>query len=128
MCVGYFAKRIEAVNDVLYCKTYYRPGALTTDFCSKPNELKMRTDVSFRIDKYLLQHNMCGERQSAYYLKLMLCKDRHLFNSYYKRLNEIYPSKIAALQDISKNSSIRFKVKLYLYSLLLWIKDNKCYQ
>ena len=128
ICAGYFAKRIAAVDDVLYYKTYYRPGALTTCFCSKTNELKIRTDVSFRVDLFLLQHNMCRERQSAYYLKVMLSKDRHLFKSYFKRLNEIYTSKFLALKDISKNSSLRFKTELYLYSLIIWIKDRWHYQ
>lgn len=125
ICSGYFAKRIETVDDVLYYKTYHRPGALTTCFCSKTDELKIRTDVSFRVDRFLLEHNMCGERLSAYYLRLMLGRDRHLFKSYFKRLNEIYPSTLSALQDIGKNSSLKFKVKLYLSSLMIWITNSK---
>jgi glycosyltransferase involved in cell wall biosynthesis len=116
--VGLYAKRIEAVDKVLYYKTYYRPGALTTNFCSKPNELKIRTDVVFRIDKYLLQHNMCRERHSVYYLNQMFNKDWSLFKNYFKRLDEIYPSKWSAIIDISKGQSLKYKVKLIVFLLL----------
>lgn len=51
----------------------------------------------------------------------MLSQDRNLFKYYFTKLDEIYPSRIAALKDISKGRSLRFKVKLYLYSFLIWI-------
>ena len=55
-------------------------------------------------------------------LVLMLIKDRKLFKYYFFKLDEIYPSKLSALRDISKNRSIRFKIKFCLYSLLVWTR------
>jgi glycosyltransferase involved in cell wall biosynthesis len=119
--VGYYAKTIEAVDTVLYVVTS-REGSMTSNFCSQPDELRIRADVAFRYDCFLLQHDMCHQRLTASYLKKMLSKDRKLFKYYfYTRLNEIYPSKIAALKDISKGRSFGYKVILYLYSFIIWI-------
>ena len=118
--VGFYAKKIEAIDTVLYVVTA-REGSLSAP-SSKPGELRIRADVAFRRDCFLLQHNMCQKRLTAFYLKRMLSQDRNLFKYYFTRLDEIYPSKIAALKDISKECSLRFKVKLYLYSLFVWIR------
>ena len=64
---------------------------------------------------------MCPKRLTTFYLKRMLSQDRNLFKYYFTRLDEIYPSKIAALKDISKVCSLRFKVRVYLYSFIIWI-------
>ena len=117
--VGFYAKKIEAIDTVLYVVTD-REGSLSY-FSSKPDELRIRADAAFRRDCFLLQHNMCQKRESVYYLKRMLSQDRNLFKYYFTRLDEIYPSKLAALKDISKGCSLRFKVKLLLYSFILWI-------
>ena len=118
--VGCYAKKIEAIDTVLYVVTS-REGSLRSDFCRKPDELGIRADVAFRSDRFLLQHNMCKKRETVSYLKKMLSQDRNLFKYYFTRLDEIYPSKIAALKDISKGRSLWFKVKLYLYSFIIWL-------
>ena len=118
--VGFYAKKIEATETVLYVLTS-REGSLTSAFCSKPDELRIRADVAFRSDRFLFQHNMCSQRLTIIYLKKMLSKDRKLFKYYFTKLDEIYPSKIAALKDISKGRSFKFKVKLYLYAFTIWI-------
>jgi len=120
--VGCYAKKIEAIDTVLYVVTS-REGSATSEFCNKPDELRTRADVAFRLDCFLLQHNMCQERETARYLIRMLSQDRNLFRYYFTRLYEIYPSKIAALKDISKGCSRGFKIKLYLYFLWLWISQ-----
>ena len=121
--VGCYAKKIEAIDAVLYVVTS-REGSLTFNFCLKPDELRIRADAAFRSDCFLLQHNMCKNRLTASFLRTMLSKDRHLFKYYFSRLNEIYPSKISALKDISNGLSLRFKVILYLYSIRIW--TNRC--
>jgi len=98
-----------------------REGSLQSDFCKKPDELRTRADVAFRSDRFLLQHNMGKRRETVFYMKKMLSQDRNLFKYYFTRLDEIYPSKFAALKDISKESSLWFKIKLYLYSIFVWI-------
>ena len=118
--VGFYAKIIEAIDTVLYVVTA-REGSVTSEFCKKPDELRTRADVAFRSDRFLLQHNMLQKRASVFYLKRMLSQDRNLFKYYFTKLDEIYPSKIAALKDISKGCSLRFKIKLYLYSFIIWI-------
>ena len=52
----------------------------------------------------------------------MFNNDRKLFKYYFFKLDEIYPSKLSALRDISKNRSLRFKIKFCLYSLLVWTR------
>ena len=118
--VGCFADKIEAIDTVLYVVTS-REGSLHSGSCTKTDELKIRAGAAFRYDSFLFQHNMCQIRQTAIYLKRMLSQDRNLYKYYFTRLDGIYPSKIAALKDISKGCSRRFKIKLYLYSFLIWI-------
>ena len=117
--VGCYAKKIEVIDTVLYVVTS-REGSATSNFSSKPDELRIRADAAFRSDRFLLQHNMCKKRLTASYLRMMLGKDKHLFKYYFSRLNEIYPSKKVALKDISKGLSLWFKVELYLYSFRIW--------
>ena len=50
VCTGYFANEIEIVNRVLYIYTF-RENSLAGIFCSKPEELRIRADVSFRVEK-----------------------------------------------------------------------------
>ena len=100
--VGCLAKKIEAIDTVLYVVTSHE-GSATYEFCKKPDEL------------------MSQGREIVSYIKRMLSQDRNLFKYYFTRLDEIYTSKIAALKDISKSCSCRFKIKLYLYSFLIWI-------
>ena len=119
-CVGCFAKKIEAIDMVLYVVTS-REGSLHFATYSKPDELRIRAGAAFRYDCFLLQHNMCKRRLTASCIRRMLISDRKLFKYYFTRLDEIYPSKIAALKDISKDCSLKFKVFLYLYSLIIWI-------
>ena len=49
-------------------------------------------------------------------------KNHNLYKSYFFKLDKIYPSKWSALRDISKGKSLKFKIKFYLYSFLLWIR------
>ena len=91
-------------------------------FCSKPNELRIRAEVHYRSDLFLHQHQMCKERSMKKYLLLMFNNDRKLFKYYFFKLDEIYPSKLSALRDISKNRSLRLKIKFCLYSLLVWTR------
>ncbi len=118
--VGCFANKIEAIDTILYVVTS-RDGSLHSGSCTKPDELRIRAGAAFRYDSFLFQHNMSQRRVIVSYIKRMLSQDRNLFKYYFARLDEIYPSKIAALKDISKGRSLKFKVKLYLYSFLIWI-------
>jgi glycosyltransferase involved in cell wall biosynthesis len=118
--VGCLAKKIEAIDTVLYVVTSHE-GSATYEFCKKPDELRIRAGAAFRYDSFLFQHNMSQGREIVSYIKRMLSQDRNLFKYYFTRLDEIYTSKIAALKDISKGCSRRFKIKLYLYSFLIWI-------
>ena len=119
--VGYYAETINVVNRVLYVVTC-RPDSLSADFCSKPRELKQRTEVTFRCDKFMLQNRVCRGRMSNRYLLKMYKHDRRLYKFYFFKLDEIYPSKLSALRDISKGKSLRFKIKFYLYSFMVWAR------
>ena len=119
--VGYHAETIEVVNKVLYVLTS-RPDSLVANYCSKPNELRIRAEVHYRSDLFLHQHQMCKERSMKKYLLLMFNNDRKLFKYYFFKLDEIYPSKLSALRDFCKNKPLRFKIKFYLYSFLVWTR------
>ena len=121
LLAGYHAETIEVVNKVLYILTS-RPDSLAANYCSKPDELRIRAEVHYRSDLFLHQHQMCKERSMKHYLVLMLIRDRKLFKYYFFKLDKIYPSKFSALRDISKNRSFRFKIIFYLYSLLVWTR------
>lgn len=119
--IGYYARTIQVVNRVLYVVTY-RPNSQTYHFCLKPNELRLRAEAAFRMDKFMLQNDFCREHRLKFFLDKMLTHDRRLFKYYFFKLEEIYPSKLSALRDISKGHSIRFKIKFYLYSFLVWLR------
>ena len=120
VCVGYYAEMIEATNEILYYKTD-RSDSLTANFYSKPNELRIRSEVFFRIDKFLFQHNLCREKRIIKALIRMLHNDRTLYKYYFNyKLREIYPSRWSAIKDICLDRSFKFKVKVIVYSLLIW--------
>ena len=121
LLIGYYAGTIKAVDKVLYVVTS-RPDSLTALHEYSPDWLRQRTEVFFRCDKFMYQNGFCRERRSKSYLLKMLKQDRKLFKYYFFKLDEIYPSKLSALRDISKDKSLRFKVKFYLYSFLVWIR------
>ena len=121
LLVGYYADRIKASNRVLYVVTS-RPNSLMAVFRSKPEEIEQSAEVAFRCDKFMLRNSFCRERLSKIYLLKMYNQDRKLFKEFFFKLDEIYPSKWSALRDISKNRSLRFKIKFCLYSLLVWLR------
>ena len=119
--IGYYAVTIRVDDRVLYVVTT-RPGSQTFHFCSKPNELRLRAEAAFRMDQFMLRNDFCREHRLKNFLLIMYNRDRKLFKEFFFKLDEIYPSKLSALRDISRNKPIRFKVKFYLYSLLLWTR------
>ena len=121
LLTGYYADKIKVVNEVFYVVTF-RPNSIMADYCSKSGEIEQRAEVAFRMDKFMLRNGFCREHRSKPFLNMMLKYDRRLFKYYFFRLEEIYPSKLSALRDISKDKSLRFKVKFYLYSFLVWIR------
>lgn len=119
--IGYYAVTIRVDDRVLYVVTT-RPGSQMSDFCLKPNELKLRAEAAFRMDKFMLQNDFCREHRLKFFLNMMLMHDRSLFKYYFFRLEEIYPSKLSAIWDISKNHSLKVKILLYIYSFLVWAR------
>ena len=121
LLTSYYADVIKVVDRVLYVHTY-RPSSLTGEFCTKPGELKIRAEVFFRCDKFMYKNGFCRERRTKFYLLKMLKQDRGLFKDFFFRLDEIYPSKLSALRDVSKDRSLMFKIIFYFYSFLVWLK------
>ena len=121
MLVGYHAGIIKVANITLYVVTF-RPKSLSAEFCTKPGELKTRAEVFFREEKFLIMHNICRVRSMRKYLLIMLKRDHSLFKYYFYQLDELYPSKLFALHDIGKGTSLLIKIKLYIYSLLIWAR------
>lgn len=121
LLIGYYADIIKIANRVLYIVTV-RPNSLMAIWGNNLEELKIRAEVAFRSDKFLLQHHMCRERFTRQYLLRMWSEDRPLFKYYFlNKIDEIYSSNFSALRDISKGQSMKFKIKLYLYSFIIWI-------
>ena len=122
VCTGYYANKIEVVNQVLYIYTY-RENSLAGIFCSTHQELKVRAAVSFRVEKMFRQLNIDIEQQRPFkwYLVKMINEDRKLYRYYFNKLKEIYPSVPAVFYALSKSEGTKFAIKLYLYSFWLWI-------
>ena len=102
LLTGYYSKIIEVVTRVLYVVTA-RSNSLAANFCSKPGELKIRAEVAFRCDKFMLRNGFCREYELKQFLIKMPKHDRRLFKYYFFKLDEIYPSKLSALRDICRN-------------------------
>ena len=122
VCTGYYAKAVDVSNQVLYIYTY-RENSLAGVFCSKPNELKTRAEVSFRVEKLFKDKNVGIEphRPFKWFLVKMWNQDRALYRYYFYRLDEIYPSIPTVLNSLCKGKGRWFTIKLYLYSFWLWI-------
>lgn len=122
VCTGYYAKAVDASKQMLYIYTF-RENSLAGIFCSKPNELNIRSEVSFRVEKMFKQLNIDIEQQRPFkwFLYKMWHQDRDLFRYYFYRLPEIYPSIPTAIRSLCYGKGIKFTIKLYLYSFWLWI-------
>ena len=120
--IGYYAKEIEAADQILYIYTY-RENSLSGIYCSTPHELKVRAEVSFRVEKMFKQLNVDIDQQRPFkwYLRRMLSQDRDSFRYYFFKLPEIYPSIPTAIRSICSGKGIRLTIKMYLYSLWLWL-------
>ena len=125
LSTGYYARKIEVVDTILYVYTR-RKESLSGTFCSKPGELAVRADVSFRIQKQLkeLQIDFVFPHSFSWYLLKLLKQDRMLFQHYWRRVDEAYPSKYVAYRALSKGKSLYFKMKLFLYSMWVWFKPS----
>ena len=121
LLIGYYAGTIKAVDKVLYVVTS-RPDSLTALHEYSSDWLRQRTEVLFRCDKFMYQNGFCRKRGSKFFLRKMYNYDRKLFKTFFFRLDEIYPSKLSALRDFCKNKPLRFKIKFYLYSFLVWTR------
>ena len=121
---GKMVKRdVMVKHDIRFDEVMYADDAYCSlQICLKPNELKLRAEAAFRMDKFMLQNDFCREHRLKFFLNMMLMHDRSLFKFYFFKLEEIYPSKLSALRDISKGKSLRFKIKFYLYSIMVWAR------
>jgi hypothetical protein len=120
-CVGHYAKQIAVSDRILYVYTS-RPGSLSALFCSKPNELAIRAEVAFRVEREIKRSRVGIEQQRPFrwYLGLMLKRDRKLFKTYYLKFNELYASSHEALLDICEGKNVLLRICVYLY--LQWLK------
>lgn len=124
VCAGVYADTIEVEDHVLYIKTG-RPGSLTASFLKTPEDIRVRAGVFFRVDKFLIQHNMCRKRTFSRYMILLLKFDRAQYKYYFcKRILELYPSKWDAINDIRKGHSMKAQAIIVLYSLFIWGVDS----
>ena len=123
VCIGFYARKIEVTDTVLYIYTT-RKGALTDSFMKKPGELAIRADVAFRIQKMFkeLKIDINQSISLRWYLLKLIKEDRSLFQHYWERVDEVYPSKYEAFQILSKNKGLKFKIKLFLYSIWVWLR------
>lgn len=117
---GYYAEIVQAANCVLYVLTS-RHNSLAASFCTKPDELRIRSEAAFRCDKFMFRKRFSKERMITPYLWRMLKQDRELFKYYFYKIDEIYPSKLAALNDIRKGHSVKYQILLYIYAFWIWV-------
>lgn len=120
VCSGINARNIKVAEEILYVYVD-RKDSLTANFGSKKEELAIRAEVSFRVEKLFKKNNICigQHRPFSWYLCQMLKKNRKLFKYYYDRFDEIYPSKQIAFSKITEGRSVFLKVLIYAYLLVL---------
>lgn len=120
VCSGINARNIKVAEEILYVYVD-RKDSLTANFGSKKEELAIRAEVSFRVEKLFKKNNICigQHRPFSWYLCQMLKKNRKLFKYYYNRFDEIYPSKQIAFSKITEGRSVFLKVLIYAYLLVL---------
>lgn len=118
-CVGLYAQKITAVDKQLYVVTT-RAGSLTNQNVIDKDELSIRAHECFEVQKLFYQSGMRLVRWPfrSIFLRL-LDHNKSMFNYYLKRIGEIYPSTFFALQDISNGHTLLFRLKLYIYCLLV---------
>lgn len=120
VCAGFNATTIEVADQVLYIKTA-RPGSLMANHLKTAEDVRIRADVYFRIEKFLLQHDMCRNRVFPEYMILLLRFDRVQYRYYfYHRILELYPSRWDAINHFRKGHSFKAQAVIVLYSLLIW--------
>ena len=124
--VGYYSHTIDVKDKVLYYCTE-RKDSLTAGFCTKPNELSIRTDVAFRVDKFLYSHGVCNGRAFKQFFWRCFRSDRLLLKNYFCRLEEIYPTRRFALQDLRKGHSVAAQLAMYLYAFFC-LQSNEWYR
>lgn len=90
--VGISANLIKADERELYVVTT-RDGSLISNGCLKPNEIAIRSEVCFRVQRLLYERDIILKPMPfRSNLLTMLKYDRKLYGFYVKRIDEIYPS------------------------------------
>lgn len=126
---GCSAQSIHIIDHPLYVLTE-RFGSLTSQFATKPGELETRAAVCFRAHKYIRglgkEYYDCFKvMPMSEYMSRMFHQDKKLFNEYFPRLLELFPSYSAALKEVRIYENNRFKkIRLYVYSGLVYIQQN----
>lgn len=123
VCTGYYAREVKATDEILYIYTM-REGSLTEAFGAKPDELAVRAEVSFRVQKMFkeLHVDIDQQRPFKWFLMKSLGHNRPLFRYYWERIGEAYPSRYVALQVLSQGKSLKFRAKLFFYSMWVWFR------
>lgn len=120
VCLGFYAQQIEIANQILYVVTT-RPGSLVSSFCEKPNELSIRADVQFRVQKFLSDNHVELEKMPFEGISTrMFMNDKKRFNYYFKRrIEELYPSKWYYAKVIANKHGIKFRIAFYFYLFVI---------
>lgn len=115
---GLKAKKIKAVNEVIYYITE-REGSLSHSFCHSMDELLVRTDVAFKVQKLISDSPYKDSNIIILgFLHKLFLRNKPMFKNYFKKVNTIGLSKMKVIKRLSQFSgSRRYKLNLWSYVL-----------
>lgn len=120
VCVGIYAKSIDADRSILYNVTEREGSLISGLFCGiySPHELEIRASVNYRVQLLLRENGIyVTPMPMRSCLLLMLKYDRLQYNKYFKDIKSIYPSKMSAIRDLSFGLDFYKKAIVYIYTL-----------
>lgn len=115
---GLKANKIKAVNEKIYYITE-REGSLSHTFCPTMEELLVRSDVAFRVQKLISDSPYkYSNIVIVGFLYNLFIRNKPKFKEYFKKLDSVGLSKMKMTKRLSKlRGSRRYKLKLWSYVL-----------
>lgn len=120
--LGSKARSVRIDDRAIYVLTR-RDDSMTSRFCRKPGELRIRSEIALQAHKLM---NTCGYPHPlfpfSHYLSKMVHRDRALYVEFFHRIPEVYPSYWQPLREMARNEKgVLRKGLLYGFSLYAFV-------
>lgn len=110
----------QALKIVVRDKSYYciteSGNSLTSNFMKKPDELQIRIDAFFRVQKVVYEHGYpVDEALVMDYLRLLFSGDRDAFVMNFNRMREMGYNRMMLMRELFKNNRLVSRIKRTAY-------------